>query len=107
MITHHDEEVLNELKGLLGSLCVDPDFAETIDRVVRNLHIAPFCYKPCSGEDIEKRFYTAECECGWWGSSKYLVGGDQIADTGGYDDCYCPVCLGTDIEEKAEVESGD
>ena len=38
-------------------------------------------------------YFVAECErCGFKASSKDWLGGGQIADTGDYDDVYCPVC---------------
>lgn len=40
----------------------------------------------------EENYFDVDCECGWWGSSKWLLGGGEIADTGDHDDCYCPVC---------------
>jgi hypothetical protein len=50
--------------------------------------------------DGETHWYNAECEsCGWYGSSQYLDGGGQIADTGDYNDCYCPWCGSTAIED--------
>ena len=39
-------------------------------------------------------------KCGWWGSSELLDGGGQIADTGDYGDCYCPVCGNSDLDDK-------
>jgi len=57
-------------------------------------------------QDVAEKCYTAECSsCGWWGSSKLLDGGGQIADTGDYFDCTCPVCGNSDIEDKADVDS--
>jgi hypothetical protein len=48
----------------------------------------------------EKSYFPAECEtCGWIGSSGNAAGGRQIADTGDYDDIYCPCCGSRDIDE--------
>jgi hypothetical protein len=45
-------------------------------------------------------YYYCECpKCGWKGSSEFLLGGGPIADTGDYDDVYCPVCDNWDVEE--------
>ena len=69
--------------------------------LVNNLKIAPFSYRFASDEDIKNSFYTAKCDkCGWWGSSKFLNGGGQIADTGDYADSCCPVCGNVDVAEK-------
>ena len=76
---------------------------ELLDRMVKNLKIAQFSYRYASDEDAKHNFYTAECSsCGWWGSSKLLDGGGQIADTGDYEDCYCPVCGNTELDDKEE-----
>ena len=70
---------------------------DCLDRLVKNLKIAPLCFKFCPPES---NFYTAMCgKCGWWGSSEFLDGGGQIADTGDYGDCYCPVCGNSDLDE--------
>jgi hypothetical protein len=55
--------------------------------------------------DIEKsKYYPAECsECGWLGSSSQLEGGGQLADTGDYDDVYCPKCWSNKIEDTDNV----
>lgn len=109
MIAKQDLENIEKIKELLK-----PDDAEdntidwdkvmlidTLDRVVNNLRIAHVSYCPASTEDIANRYYTAECNvCGWWGSSKLLDGGGQIADTGDYGDCYCPVCGDDNVDEK-------
>lgn len=53
-----------------------------------------------SDEEAKNRYYPAECpHCGWVGSSAKLKGGGQIADTGDYDDVYCPVCGSIDTED--------
>jgi hypothetical protein len=62
--------------------------------------VGKFIKSNVSKEDVKNNFYTVKCEkCGWWGSSKFLEGGGQIADTGDYDDCYCPVCGNADPDE--------
>jgi hypothetical protein len=72
--------------------------------MISNLQKAPFSYRPAPPEDIKANFYTAICDkCGWWGSSKLLDGGGQIADTGDYGDCYCPVCGNADTGEVEEA----
>lgn len=43
-------------------------------------------------------YFVAECgECGFKGSSEEWLGGGQIADTGDYGDCYCPVCNSVEL----------
>ena len=64
------------------------------------LEIAPKSYKPLSEEDKKEEYFLAKCDkCGWYGSSKLTLGGDQIADTGDYDNIYCPICGSSDIDE--------
>lgn len=75
-------------------------WVEVLDKLKNNLEIAPFCYKEVSEEDKKERYFTAECNCGWWGSSKFLNGGHPIADTGDYSEVTCPVCGNWDINEK-------
>jgi hypothetical protein len=44
-------------------------------------------------DDNTGGYYVAECEeCGQIFPSQTCEGGGQIADTGDYDDCYCPHC---------------
>lgn len=53
---------------------------------------------------FDENFYFAECgNCGWYGSSKLLNGGGQIADTGDYFDCYCPKCDSLDIDNEINI----
>lgn len=41
----------------------------------------------------DKKYYPVFCTCcGWIGMSNQSEGGKQIADTGDYDDIYCPIC---------------
>ena len=50
-------------------------------------------------EDELRKWYPVKCtECNWKGLSRDCAGGLQIADTGDYDDIYCPRCWGY-IEE--------
>lgn len=42
-------------------------------------------------------YYPVRCpQCGWEGMSNETAGGDQIADTGDYNDCVCPKCIAPD-----------
>ena len=42
----------------------------------------------------DPKWWPAHCpECGWQGMSNETAGGNQIADTGDYDDPVCPVCI--------------
>lgn len=107
MITQKDIEKISALKKTLSKELTriysneKADLVEAIDRIVGNLKIAPFCYRDAPKDDVDKGYYTAECEkCDWWGNSKYLGGGGQLADSGDYDDCYCPVCGSKDINER-------
>jgi hypothetical protein len=72
------------------------NWIDMLDRVMKLLRIAPDSYK----FNAEQQEYIAECDCGWWGNSSLLDGGHQIADTGDYGNCYCPVCGSTDFGEK-------
>lgn len=107
MIRPEDIQILQELKSYLITH-IDPndpsqwDWIETINRLTQNLQIAEKSYRWASVDEQKKGYYTAECEkCGWWGSSVLLDGGGQIADTGDYDDPYCPVCGNKDLDEKS------
>lgn len=110
MITEQDISTVEKIKYILNVLAEDGEtgvnweyvsMIEVLDRMVSNLKIAPESYRNASSEDIEERYYTAECtHCGWYGSSKLLDGGGQIADTGDYCDCTCPVCGNPDIDDK-------
>lgn len=55
--------------------------------------------------DREITYYPCSCDnCGWYGSSEHLGGGGQIADTGDYDDVYCPICGSKDTcEDENEI----
>ena len=95
-----EKEAVKEINQIFAPCCFEWQFIELLDNLVKRLEIAPHSYRPCSEEDSKKNFYTAKCDkCGWWGSSKLLEGGGQIADTGDYSDCYCPVCGNNSIEE--------
>jgi len=104
MITEIDVKQIDEIKQILNKI-LDQNFdwdivnkIECLERLVKNLRIAPLSFKFCPSES---NFYTAECpKCGWWGSSELLDGGGQLADTGDYGDCYCPVCGNNDLDEK-------
>lgn len=51
-------------------------------------------------EDNTGGYYVAECEeCGKIFPSQTCDGGEQIADTGDYGDCYCPHCGHADPQE--------
>lgn len=112
MITKENEAIVEAIKKYIdehaqvGETGLDWDkiaWIDTLDRLVHCLHIAPQSYKYCSDEDPTD--VTVECAgCGWWGSNKLLDGGGQIADTGDYGDSYCPVCGGTDFEDKHTLE---
>lgn len=56
-------------------------------------------------------FYPVFCpSCGWKGLSRDTAGGGQIADTGDYDDIYCPMCVipgGTEMFGKQIVLKED
>lgn len=108
MITKEDIQTVEDIKKILeplteiGETGVDWEkvgMIDTLNKLVENLKIAPKSYKHVP-ED-ENRYYTCICsECGWYGSSELLRGGYQIADTGDYDDSYCPVCNSKEIEDK-------
>lgn len=45
----------------------------------------------------DPKWWPARCpECGWEGMSNETAGGNQIADTGDYDDPVCPRCIAPD-----------
>ena len=106
MITEIDIKQIEEIKQKLVKLNGKFDWdisnkCEILDKLVNNLKIAPLSYRPAPKEDKKEHYFTCECpKCGWWGSSKLLCGGGQIADTGDYDDAYCPVCNNADLKGK-------
>lgn len=54
------------------------------------------------------RYYWCKCEeCGWEDSSEYLLGGGAIADTGDYDDVYCPICGCTNLDGDSKYVTED
>jgi hypothetical protein len=110
MITEQDIKTVEKIKAILepmtekGETGVNWQYVEmqdTLDKLVNNLRIAHVSYCAAPEEDKKQNYYTAECsKCGWWGSSKLMNGGGQIADTGDYFDGTCPVCDNDEIEEK-------
>ncbi len=109
MITDDDEKVVQSIIEFIKKHEITWDssvdwekvkWVDTLSRMINNLKIAPESYKMCSAEDMLESFYTSKCgECGWYGSSKLLDGGSQIADTGDYSESTCPVCGNSEIEE--------
>jgi hypothetical protein len=113
MITENDIKIVDAIKKYIDKDIFQDDsqnvdwekvvWCDILDKLVSNLKIAPFSYQNCSPEDINENYYTAECDkCSWWGSSKFLNGGEAIADTGDHFDCTCPVCGNYDVNEKIE-----
>lgn len=79
--THHGDGFVDEID----------DLSSLIDRMVHNLKSAPLYFRKLASDDIDNYFHV-KCDCGWFGSSRLLQGGGQIADTGDFGDAYCPVC---------------
>lgn len=53
---------------------------------------------------IAPHYFMVECKnCGWIGSSEFVEGGGQIADTGDCGDIYCPKCNAIEPEETENV----
>lgn len=51
------------------------------------------------GNEVTGNYYLAECgACGEMFTSERMTGGQAIADTGDYGDCYCPHCDTDDSE---------
>lgn len=51
------------------------------------------------GNSVTGNYYLAECgNCGEMFTSERMTGGEPIADTGDYGDCYCPHCNASDAE---------
>lgn len=106
MITQIDIEQVEEVKRILNQKLMEQfdwnkekimNQIDCLCRLVDNLKIAPLSYKEA---DPSTNYYTVECKCGWWGSSEFLGGGGQIADTGDFGDCFCPVCGNKDLDDK-------
>ena len=96
-----DKRAMKDRGEIWSPHSVETQQIETISRMVRNLQIAEHSYRPATQEDLDDDYFTADCKhCDWWGSSRLLEGGGPIADSGDYDDAYCPVCGSTDIDEK-------
>jgi predicted RNA-binding Zn-ribbon protein involved in translation (DUF1610 family) len=56
--------------------------------------------------DASSRYYNVKCEkCGWYGSTEFVDGGGQIADTGDYNDIFCPACGSVDLEDLEEPKT--
>lgn len=56
--------------------------------------------EPVEKSQEELQYWSAKCmSCGWEGSSKHLLGGKPIADTGDYGEVSCPSCGSTMIED--------
>ena len=103
MITKHDEDNVAAIVIKLTNDAMDNnefhifDYIGTLHRMVNNLKIAPSSYRLIE----DGNYYMCGCdECGWYGSSRFLDGGGQIADTGDYSDATCPVCGSTHISDK-------
>jgi predicted RNA-binding Zn-ribbon protein involved in translation (DUF1610 family) len=59
-------------------------------------------FKGMLADDLS-RFYNVKCKkCGWFGSSEFTDGGEEIADTGDYEDILCPACGSVDLEDMPE-----
>lgn len=107
MITKEDVETVERIKKLIGSEMLisetevdweKVEMIETLDKMVKNLKIAPQSYK--KGAEKDSKYYNAQCpKCGWFGSSMLLDGGGQIADSGDYSDAGCPVCGNIYLDE--------
>lgn len=106
MIRKEDIEQVEQIKKMLNEKMqhsFDYEILNQIDcleRMVKNLIRAPLYFRHSINNN---NFYSAEClGCGWWGSSEFLDGGGQIADTGDCLDVYCPICGSVDLDDKEE-----
>lgn len=51
------------------------------------------------GSAVTGNYYLAECgNCGEMFTSERMTGGEPIADTGDYGECYCPHCDADDSD---------
>lgn len=109
MLTPDDFKKMELIKGIMGVFNekginlnerYPGELQDFIDDLKNRLEIAPQSYHVCPRKEKCEYYYTAYCShCGWFGSSKLLLGGAPIADTGDFFDCMCPVCKSTDINE--------
>ncbi len=75
------------------------ELLEFVHSLETRLQVAKDSYKELDKEGKDKTYFKASCtQCDWWGSSRLLTGGGQIADTGDYGDSCCPVCDSVEIE---------
>ena len=58
-----------------------------------------FEYKILNALYPKQTYFALECKCGWMGMSHLADGGGQIADTGDYDDLYCPKCGSPNMDD--------
>lgn len=70
------------------------EMQNVIGKLIHNLENQEHYFKKLPESDTSD-YYDAVCgNCGWFGSSQFLLGGAPIADTGDYSDVACPVCEG-------------
>lgn len=75
-------------------------FGEAVHMIIENEPLEQNSFRRVNEEEEKEHYFTAKCTvCGWWGPSNLLQGGVAIADTGDYDDAWCPICRCTCIDE--------
>ncbi len=47
----------------------------------------------CTEEQLKQKYFSVQCNlCGWEGCSCECKGGEPLADTGDFNEYFCPEC---------------
>ena len=103
MITTEEKTKITEIINYLKHNIDDKNFKqlyEYIDLLNTLVYKLEISLNKSELSIYDDYYYNVICKkCNWTGSSKFLLGGCQIADTGDYDDLYCPFCNSKDLKD--------